>query len=318
MLLKLLTICIIVYTYTAVGHASPAWPRTLESVIARFGSPTKPSPDVINQLPTQRLQQPWAYRSLQETSHGLKETESYALVATVSHTLQGVTTDMLLWWFDAVFSPKEVPYAGNTSFKASLYLQWHPRDHILTEVVEQAKGKLGPIWRIAEFFTSPKPGYTLSTYDPTKHVDATYPYIDAATRITSLDHGGLTMTAPEGPFFNLLPPESIMLLQHAWKDAPEGVQLTSTFQVGVADPGHVPLFLVRLYNALVRGLYGQGFDSRHPLSKWIVHCAEEFGNLQRILPDLYAQRATLFEAENKAAATGLHAPGQAQEHTAEL
>jgi hypothetical protein len=131
-----------------------------------------------------RLQQPWAYRTLEKTNNSLQETETYALLVTVVQTLEGVTTDMLLWWFDVVFSLKEVPYVGNTSCKASLYMQWHTRDHILTEVVEQAQGSLGPIWRIAEFFTSPEPGYTRSTYDPSKHKGATYPFIDAATRIT--------------------------------------------------------------------------------------------------------------------------------------
>jgi hypothetical protein len=131
------------------------------------------------------------------------------------------------------------------------------------------------------------------------------------------------MAAPQGPFNTFMPPESIMFLQHAWRDTPEGTQLTSRVQVGVIEPGQNPLWMVRLHSALVRALYGQGGDSRHPLRKWVQHCAEEFGNLQRILPQLYAQRATLFEAAEApsptAAGDQLHVPGQAQDdRTAEL
>jgi hypothetical protein len=81
---------------------------------------------------------------------------------------------------------------------------------------------------------------------------------------------------------------SLWQLRHSWQDTPDGLQVNSSQVVGVVEPGWRPLWYARWRNALVRGMFARGRDPVWMLEQWMKHCVEEMGNLEHILPFLFA------------------------------
>eukprot|EP00775_Hariotina_reticulata_P007167 gene7167-7381_t len=113
-------------------------------------------------------------------------------------------------------------------------------------------------------------------------------FIAAVTEVKQLDTNGLLMSTPN----RLGLDDTFWRLQHTWVDTPTGVVINSSQVVGVERPGWRPIWFARLRNAIVRGKFKKAVGNPSDmLEQWIRHCVEEFGNLEHILPSLYAQGA---------------------------
>ncbi len=76
----------------------------------------------------------------QPLQEGYYRTEDGGWEIIANHEIQGVTPEMIDWWWDHIDSTEH-------------YKLWHPRDHVSFEwVVSPANGHIGAVSRIEEFF----------------------------------------------------------------------------------------------------------------------------------------------------------------------
>jgi len=168
-------------------------------------------------------------------------------------TLHGVTSEMLVWFFEVL--PSSTVQVGPET--RPLYHLWHPVDHISVEVLDPAP--------------SGRPGFAAGAR--VHIVEAVGENIvDAIGHVERRDETGSTIVSYLGPF-------QVFRLDHNFDQTPAGVQVTSHLVLGSDAP-----LIGRLLNVIAR----LRFDAR----AWVKHGVEEFGNLEFFLPALYGQDAT--------------------------
>ena len=193
-------------------------------------------------------------RGLDSAQTSLSRLPDHRLLLTIRHVpLEGVTPEMLVWWFQNIEGTITVE-----GHEYPRYLIWHPFDHIAYEATRLPNGRIGAgvRFRIVEAFGR-DPGLRIDTRD---HVDL-------------LDESGLRLS---GRFAGL----EFVSLHHRFTHEGSGTQYDSTMLVGL--PGR----LGRLLNPLIiRRVFGE----RHGRA-WLKHNVEEVGLFEQMLPPLFAGR----------------------------
>lgn len=198
----------------------------------------------------------YPYRPLNSARTTLERLPNARLRATIDHApLEGVTPEMLLWWFRNIGGTME--YAGAS---VPRYLVWHPRDHISWEMTRPGPGggaEEGARFHIRENLLG----------DPTLRIDST-------DRVEKLDHTGirLVMRIAGAQFFQL---------EHTWSPGRARTHYVSVLDLGCRS---------RLGNPVNRHLLRRVFSERTARA-WLQHNVEEVGRLEHFLPALYERRA---------------------------
>jgi hypothetical protein len=187
--------------------------------------------------------------------------------ARIAHsTLIGVTSEMLLWWFqnfpdgpEAVeddLSTRKTARVGDQD--VPLYWLWHPVDHFMVQVTRPAaKGAPG----LSEGARATLKETILETVE-------IYALVDGMNR------DGIHLTIKRGPF-------RIGDLRHTFVDTAEGLEYRSRLIAGSTLP-----VIGRILNFVV----SRFVFTPTMLERWLRHNVEEVGNLEQILPPLYEQR----------------------------
>jgi DAPG hydrolase PhiG domain len=178
-------------------------------------------------------------------------------VVTIEHApLQGVTAEMLAWWFGHV--PGTMTYAGGTY---SRYQVWHPLDHIAYAVVRlDSHGRIGAG---AELHITEALGRNLDNL------------IDIRVTVEELGDGRAVVA-------KRMTGAALVRLENEFQTEPAGAAYLSLMTIGDTTP------LGRLI--LNRIAHHRAFPPRK-IQAWIRHHIEEIGNLEHFLPDLFRQRA---------------------------
>lgn len=194
------------------------------------------------------------YRPLESARTTLELLPNARLRATIDHApLEGVTPDMLLWWFGHIGGT--MPYAGR---EVERYLVWHPRDHVSWRLARPGPNGLaeeGARFRIRENLLG----------DPSMRVDST-------DRVEKLDRTGirLVMRIAGAQFFQL---------EHTWSEGRGRTHYVSVLDLGSRS---------RLGHPVNRYLRSRVFPPRLA-EAWLQHNVEEVGRLEHFLPGLYAE-----------------------------
>jgi hypothetical protein len=195
------------------------------------------------------------YRPLESARTTLELLPNARLRATIDHApLDGVTPDMLLWWFGHLDGT--MTYDGR---EIERYLVWHPRDHISWHLARPGPNGLaeeGARFRIRENLLG----------DPTLRIDST-------DRVEKLDHTGirLVMRIAGAQFFQL---------EHTWSPGRGRTHYVSVLDLGARS---------RWGNPINRYLRARVFPPRVARA-WLQHNVEEVGRLEHLLPRLYAEQ----------------------------
>lgn len=168
--------------------------------------------------------------------------------------LEGVTPEMLVWWFQHLEGDVEI--AGE---RVSRYRAWHPIDHIAFRYARRCSdGSIGPgaVFHIHERFAN-NPAYE----------------IDVLTTVEKLDTTGFI----HGPRrFG----RKVAHMEYVFEREPGGTRYTNWLIAGVDGP-----WLARPINAGIRR-FAFPDDKAHA---WLTHNVEEVGHFQAFLPALYAR-----------------------------
>jgi len=170
---------------------------------------------------------------------------------TIDHQpLNGVTPDMLLWWFENIAGT--MPYDDGV---VDRYLVWHPVDHIRWELARPSPGggaQEGARFRIVEAFGA-RPEY----------------YVDSVERVEKLDETGIRLV-------RRVLGVKVFELSHTWSRCDGHTHYVSVMEIGA---------VTRVFGLLNRYLTRSLFPARMA-DAWIVHNVEEVGLLEHILPAL--------------------------------
>jgi hypothetical protein len=199
------------------------------------------------------IPQVYPYRPVDSARTTLELLPHARLRATIDHApLEGVTPDMLLWWFQHIGGT--MPYAGQ---EVERYLVWHPRDHVSWRLARPAPGggaAEGARFRIRENLLG----------DPAMRIDST-------DRVEKLDRTGirLVMRIAGAQFFQL---------EHTWSEGRGRTHYVSVLDLGSRS---------RLGYPVNRYLLSRVFPPAMARA-WLQHNVEEVGRLEHFLPELYA------------------------------
>lgn len=182
----------------------------------------------------------------------IQEFPGRRLRITIDHApLEGVTPDMLLWWFSHIGDT--MTYAGQTYPR---YRVWHPLDHIHWELKREAPGggaAEGARFRIVEAMGRSEAHY-----------------VDSIDRVEKLDRTGirLVLRVAGAQFFQL---------EHTWSEGRGRTHYVSVLDLGSRSRLGYPV------NAYLRKhVFGAGMPEA-----WLKHNIEEVGLFEHILPELY-------------------------------
>jgi hypothetical protein len=191
-------------------------------------------------------------RDLSTAATAIQEFPGGRLRITIDHQpLNGVTPEMLLWWFSHIGGP--MPYAGTMLPR---YRVWHPLDHIHWALEREAPGggaAEGARFRIVEAMGR----------------DERF-YVDSVDRVEKLDRTGvrLVLRIAGATFFQL---------EHTWSQG-----RGRTHYVSVLDLGS-RFWIGRPINAYLRSkVFVDGMAEA-----WLKHNIEEVGLLEHFLPELH-------------------------------
>ena len=192
-------------------------------------------------------------RPVSSATTTIEEFPGRRLRLTIDHEpLEGVTPDMLLWWFSHIGAT--MSYAGAIRPR---YRVWHPLDHIHWELAREAPGggaAEGARFRIVEAMGR----------------DERF-RVDTIDRVEKLDRTGirLVMRIAGAQFFQL---------EHTWSQGRGRTHYVSVLDLGSRSP------LGRPINAYLRSkVWVEGMSEA-----WLKHNVEEVGLFEHILPDLYS------------------------------
>lgn len=168
-------------------------------------------------------------------------------------TVEGVTTEMLLWWFERF--PRLTVTKDGEDYPA--YQLWHPSDHIGVEAIPDEQLRQGHQLVIAEAFQR-NPDHR----------------IQQKAEVFYLDTDGIGLQFRK---FG----HSVMRLRHRFEDSQEGVRYHSRMVVG-ADQGLLKPLINRV---VVPRKFGP-----ERANAWLQHNVEEVGCFEHFLPELYDER----------------------------
>ena len=189
------------------------------------------------------------------------------LEARIAHaTLRGVTSEMLLWWFenfadgvDAIeddLSTRKTARVGDKD--VPLYWLWHPIDHFMVRI------------------TKPSPNGAPGLSEGARVVlkETILETIEMNGLIDGMNRDGIHLTLKRGPF-------RLGDLRHTFVDTDKGLEYRSRLIAGSTLP-----VVGRLINRIVHRIV----FSPAMLERWLQHNVEEVGAFENFLPALYAQR----------------------------
>lgn len=196
----------------------------------------------------------WRLRPTESARTTVQTLRSGELHVTIEHApLEGVTPEMLAWWYSNVNGTMR--YVEATYPR---YLVWHPLDHISYEVVKAA-----PNGRVA-------PGAKLHIIEALGREPRNL--IDIVPTVEQLDATGAVV----GRRIFGTP---VVLLENVFEAIPRGTRYVSRLTVGGSTP-FGRLFLNRIAR-------GRALPDWKVNPWWIRHHIEEIGNLENFLPDLF-------------------------------
>ena len=172
---------------------------------------------------------------------------------TIRHALlEGVTPEMLAWWYGHV--PGTMEYAGGVYRR---YLVWHPRDHISYEVLGTADNTV-------------RSGTRLHIVEaPQRDVGR---LIDIRVTVGEISEAGAVIESRALG-------SNVVRLENVFEIASRGVRYVSRMKLGDETlAGRLLLNRVATQRAFPPG----------KLRAWVRHHVEEIGNLPNFLPDLFA------------------------------
>jgi len=194
----------------------------------------------------------WEMRPLSSAETSIRTLDAGRKELTIRHAeLEGVTPEMLLWWFQHLEETME--WHGTMQ---SRYHVWHPIDHIHLSVERLSPdGSVGPgaKWHIVEAL-----GGNLSFL------------LDEEPDVVRLDTGGITL---QGRVLG----QTLLRLEHTFTPTRSGARYETRMRVGLSAA-----FLSRVSRALLRRRFS---DAK--AEAWLKHNIEEVGNLPHFLPQLY-------------------------------
>ncbi len=184
---------------------------------------------------------------------------------TIDHQpLEGITPEMLLWWFRHIDGTTTHGGQEQTRYRA-----WHPLDHVHWELARPAPGGgvgEGARFRIVEALGR-DPGMLIDSVDTVEKLDLTG--IRLALRVAGV---------------------LVFQLEHTWSPGRGRTHYTSVFDLGARA------LALRPVNAYLRARV-----FRRPMQDaWIRHNIEEVGLLEHILPPLWRQETTVSGAATTA------------------
>ncbi len=198
----------------------------------------------------------WKMRSVSDAETSVRPSDQGRKELMIWHEeLEGVTPEMLLWWFQHLEETMEWHEAI-----VPRYHVWHPIDHIHFSVERRAPdGSVGPgtKWHIVEALGS--------------NLDF---LLDESPDVVRLDTGGITL---EGRALG----QTLLRLEHTFTPTPLGTRYETRMRVGLSSA-----FLRPISRALLRRLFS---DAK--AEAWLKHNVEEVGNLPHFLPKLYGSEA---------------------------
>lgn len=194
------------------------------------------------------------FREVSSAHTSIQELPNRRLRLTIDHQpLEGVTPDMLLWWFRNIGGDME--YAGGTYPRYSV---WHPLDHIGWDLHRPAPtggAAEGAQFRIVEVFGQ----------NPAMR-------IDSVDTVEKLDRTGIRLVLRVAGAM-------VFQLEHTWS-AGRG----RTHYVSVLDLGARARLARPINSYLRRRVFRAGMEEA-----WIRHNIEEVGLFEHFLPDLWAR-----------------------------
>jgi hypothetical protein len=200
------------------------------------------------------IEVPWKMKPLSSAHTTLERLADGRLRMAIRHdVIQGVTPEMLVWWFRNMAGTMEIEGKSYPRYRI-----WHPRDHVTHRYVKVPKGGAGPgaVFRIREVLGR-NPAWT----------------VDVITDIVRLDAGGF---GHRPRFLGAHP----VVMDYTFERVPGGTLYCNCLVVGFkGGPRFVNDLIVRLR-----------FDEAHGQA-WLLHNVEEVGNFEFFLPRLYAQAA---------------------------
>jgi hypothetical protein len=198
----------------------------------------------------------WVGKSIDSAHWGVETLPDGRVHCWIAHELvKGVTPTMLVWWFTHL--------EGVMSYEArrvKRYRVWHPRDHIAVRYAKlNDRGEVGPgaVLHIREMFGG----------DPRNT-------IDSLSRIERLDEGGFE----HRPQLHGIP---VAHMAYSFEAVNGGTLYRNSLTVGFTG------WLGRVLNPLIRVFK---FDAARGRA-WVKHNAEEVGQFEEFLPELYAAEA---------------------------
>lgn len=175
------------------------------------------------------------------------------LELTIEHaTVQGVSPEMLHWWFQGVHL--DMALGGQTLPR---YRVWHPQDHIALfkpRLAPDGSAGEGASFRIVEVFGR----------------DSRF-QVDSVEYVEKLDATGIRLLKFIGGV-------RVFSLEHWFVRVPGGTRYESQLIAGVSSPA-----LATLLNRL---LVPRAFPEQMARA-WLKHNVEEVGNFEHFLPALY-------------------------------
>jgi hypothetical protein len=162
------------------------------------------------QASTERSERKYYMATMQPLQEGYRRTEQGEWLIIVNHELNGVTPEMIDWWWDHIDTTER-------------YKRWHPTDHVSFEwlVSPATHGHVGAVQRIVEYLNGiPATPATIEIrWEDSKEADAEYDHVLLATGKGQGETAGLDAT-----------------LMHEYEAAPFGTRMRSHFHFPAQAP----------------------------------------------------------------------------------
>ncbi|HEY8561140.1 MAG TPA: hypothetical protein VIL74_12265 [Pyrinomonadaceae bacterium] len=194
----------------------------------------------------------WLCKPVESAASGVDILADGRVFCWIEHEiLNGVTPEMLVWWFSHLEGEVEIDGA-----RYDRYRVWHPRDHLFAEYVKRnADGTVGvgSVIHLAEMFDA-NPKYLIHIF----------------TEIVKLDETGYI----HQPRMHGL---RLAEMEYAFEPVAGGTKYRNSLTFGIKGR------LGRLLNPLLRRFF---FDEKRGRA-WLKHNIEEVGNFEFFLPKLF-------------------------------
>lgn len=193
-------------------------------------------------------------RDVRSARSEVQRLSRHRMRVTIDHEpLDGITPDMLLWWFGHI---GEQVVRGDRTIPA--YLEWHPLDHIRWELARPAPGGgagEGAHYRIVEAFDR------RSEF-----------YVDSVERVEKLDRTGIRLV-------RRLLGVQVFQLEHTWSPCQGGSHYVSVMDLGSVVPWMAP---ANWY--LTTRVFPEAMAHA-----WVRHNVEEVGVLEHLVPEVMGE-----------------------------